>query len=403
MSLVGIFGLLLALAAVFVADLRRDRRRIAVFALLLVLHTAMCLLFYVFAEASGSDAQFYYYDPGRWRGASGFGTVFLVNLIQFLRDSFGGSFLDYFMIFNAIGFWGLVMMMLVMQETFADLDLRVPTLAYLTLFLPGLHFWTGFIGKDAPLFFAIALSIWAAMRIQRRYLAFGIAVAIMLLFRPHIALVALVAVAAAVILDKRTKLILKAGMIAGALAAGAIAIPDLQTTYRLDLGNADSVSEFVAERSAVTEESGGDAMLMNAGLPFKILSLWSRPFFFDADAMLAYAASVENAALLAIMALILFSFRSTWAAFRMVLHVRYSAFLFVAITLLIAAVNFNVGLGLRQKMMAMPALLAIFSAVLAVRMARARHAAALEQAALRAPARPSFSPSALGPPQLRHP
>jgi len=389
MSLVGIFGLLLALAAVFVADLRRDRRRIAVFALLLVLHTGMCLLYYLFAEATGSDAQFYYYDPGRWRGERGLGTLFVINMVQFLRDTLGGTFLDYFLLFRVPGVWGLVLMMRVLQETFAELDERVPTLAYLCLLLPGLHFWTAAIGKDSPLFFASACAVWAARKIEKRYVALGVAIAVALVFRPHIAILIIAAVGGALVLDRHTRFMYKALLIAGVAALAMVGLGDLQSSYRLDFSNPESVAEFVAQRSDVSEESGGSAELVSAGLPVKIASLWVRPLFFDADTLLAYVASAENIAILSIMLFILVNAKTTLGLVNRVLFVRYSALFFMLTTLLLGAVNYNIGLGLRQKMMAMPALLAIFFAVLAVRMAQARQAAALEQIALRAPAQPS--------------
>jgi hypothetical protein len=43
---------------------------------------------------------------------------------------------------------------------------------------------------------------------------------------------------------------------------------------------------------------------------------------------------------------------------------------FVLLTLLLAMVNYNVGLGLRQKMMMMPALLVFYASLLAVRAAQ---------------------------------
>jgi hypothetical protein len=51
------------------------------------------------------------------------------------------------------------------------------------------------------------------------------------------------------------------------------------------------------------------------------------------------------------------------------------------LTLLLALVNYNVGLGLRQKMMMMPCLLSFLVAVLAVRTARSRAVYDLRRAA----------------------
>jgi hypothetical protein len=52
------------------------------------------------------------------------------------------------------------------------------------------------------------------------------------------------------------------------------------------------------------------------------------------------------------------------------LFARFAILFFILLVILLALVNYNVGLGLRQKMMTMPALLVFFAAMVAVREAR---------------------------------
>jgi hypothetical protein len=51
--------------------------------------------------------------------------------------------------------------------------------------------------------------------------------------------------------------------------------------------------------------------------------------------------------------------------FRQIMLVRYSLIFAVALIALLSLVYYNVGLGLRQKMMMMPGLLTVFAATLA--------------------------------------
>lgn len=368
MTWVGLVGILLALSAAYVADVRGSRRRFVVFVLLLVLHTLASAAFYLYSESSGSDAHFYYYDPLRYHGLlTGFGTAFIMDVVQYLKQNLGGSFFDYFMMFQALGFWGLVFVYKTFHEIFTEVEGYQSSWTYLPLFLPGLHFWTSAIGKDAPIFLAVAISIWATLRLKKRLPALGFAIAVMLAVRPHVALLALIALAVAALLDRRTGVLLKTLFLVGVLAGGIVVASSLQSNHSVDVSNADSVSDFMEARASVDESSGADRSIVDANMPVKVLSLWFRPFFLDAENIMGYIASLENAALLALFAFLAWNFRLVRTTFMSVLYVRYAAILFVALTAVLAAVNFNVGLGLRQKMMAMPCLLVILTTLLAIK------------------------------------
>jgi hypothetical protein len=276
------------------------------------------------------------------------------------------------MIFNAIGFWGLVFLTKTIQEIHEELAVPNSGLVYLPLFLPGLHFWTGFIGKDAPLFFAVSLAVWACFNFHKRLPALGLALAIALAVRPHIAAIAFVAIGISAIRDAKTKLWMKTLIVIGVVAGTVYVVTGLQSSYGINISSAEGVSEFMAGRSSITEESGADLSIVQANFPIKVFSLWLRPFFFDAENIMGYIASMENAALLLIFAAILRNFGLLRQLFTKVLFVRFCVIFFLGLTGLLAAVNFNIALGLRQKMMALPCLIAMLATLLAVRASAAR-------------------------------
>jgi len=368
MTFVGVFGLLFALSAVYVANIKGSRSRFVVFVLLYVMHALAAVMYYFIAETTGSDAHLYFYDYMRvYQRTTGLGTLFVVNIVQYSREAFGGTFFDYFMIFQAFGFWGLVFLAKALNEVFDELEIEQPLLSYLPLFLPGLHYWTGAIGKDAPLFLGVSLAVWGCMRFNKRLPALGIAIMIMLAVRPHIAMVALISLGGAAILERRVKLWIKALMVVGIFAGSGVVITSLDTTYAINVASVESVSDFMSARSGVSEESGADLSIVQGNFPIKILSLWLRPFFLDAENLMGYVASMENVALLLIFAFLFKNYARLMRLSRQVLFVRFSVLFFIMLTGLLAAVNFNVGLGLRQKMMAMPCLLIVLGAVLAMR------------------------------------
>ena len=367
MTLLGLIGILIAAAGFRFARVSEARSRLVLFILLLFTHIGASVAYYIYAQAFGGDVALYYFDELGLYGNSGLSTIFVINLVQTMKQYFGGSFLDYFMIFQAMGFWGVLFIL----RTFDDIHNEVgqPTFnrVYLLLFLPGLHFWTSAIGKDAPIFLGVAMCVWAAFRLQTRYVAFGAGLVIAVLFRPHITLIALVALALTVLFARKTSIFTRVALLA-VVAAGIGSVGGLVSDSfgGLNISNSDAVTEFIETKSSVSEESGGDVNIVNASFPLKMVSLLFRPFFIDATGLLGYVASLENVVLLLVVGTLVWRFRTAFALARTAFFARFAILFFIMMTILLAMVNYNVGLGLRQKMMMMPALLVFFAALMAV-------------------------------------
>ena len=372
MTALGLLGILISILGFRFARANESRARFALFVLLLLLHLGASIAGYLYAREFGSDADLYYYDTlGIYGYQTGISTILIVNVTQFLKSYFGGSLFDYFLLFQAAGFWGILFIMRAFDDIHSELGRPTFSGIYFLLFLPGIHYWTSGIGKDAPMFLAVAMCAWAAFRLQSRYLAFGAGVAIALLVRPHIALVALVAFALTLLVGRGTPLLTRAVLLLAVLVGiGSVAGLVEGLVGGLNFSSADALSEFLETRSQVSESSGADLAITGASFPVKLLSLLFRPFFFDANGLFGYVASLENLVLLVLMVVLIRRFGTALALARATLFARFAFFFFILITALLATVNYNVGLGLRQKMMMMPALLTFFAAVLAVRSAR---------------------------------
>ncbi|MEA3015318.1 MAG: hypothetical protein QOI38_40 [Sphingomonadales bacterium] len=381
MTWVGILGMVLGLLSYRWAVRGHDWIAVMVFILLYLAHLGSTFYAYQLALGAGSDSVLYYYDPGHWYGQGlKLSTTFVIYLVQWMRAWIGGSYLDYFLLFQLFGLFGIAILMRTFHEIYEELGQPQPLWTYLLLFMPGLHFWTSGIGKDGALFFAACLSIWAATRITQRYIAFAIAIAIMILFRPHIALLAMVAVAASIFFDRRTKGGVKFLLfVAAALTTGFVAAT-VSSTFNLDVTNADSVSEFLSVRSEASQRSteGMNTGVLDASFPVRLFSLLFRPIFFDASGLPALIASAENALFLFIVGTLLFHTPKVIRIARAVTYVRY-AFAFAAlVALLLTIMYYNVGLGLRQKTMFVPAVLVMFVTFRAVY----RRAAGLRESGL---------------------
>lgn len=369
MTAFGLIGILISVAGFHFARANESRSRFVLFVLLLLVHIGAAIATYLYSQEFGGDVTLYYYDRmGLYGVASGLSTVFVVNFVQFLKSYLGGSFFDYFLLFQSMGFWGILFIIRAFDDIHEELGQPLFSYIYLLLFLPGLHYWTSAIGKDAPIFLGVAMCTWAAFRLQTRYLVFGAGVIIALLVRPHIALIALIALALSLLLGRNTSLLMRTGLLVVALAGIGSVAGLVEGTFRgLSLSSTDSVTEFLESKSQVSEASGADLSIVGASFPVKLFSLLFRPFFIDANGALGYVASLENTILLVIILTLVWRVRTVIAVARAAMFARFALIFFLMITMLLAMVNYNVGLGLRQKMMMMPALLVFFAAMLAVR------------------------------------
>jgi hypothetical protein len=169
--------------------------------------------------------------------------------------------------------------------------------------------------------------------------------------------------------DPRTRAPVRAGLLICAFAAINFVAGTVEDTMTVDMSSAESIGAFVSSQSEVTQTLHGGSAVVGASYPVRLFSLLFRPLFLDAGGAMGLIASFENAAILAIIIMILANLTTSKLLIRQIFFARFSLVYFLAITMLLALVYYNVGLGLRQKMMMMPALLAFFAALVAVRRA----------------------------------
>ena len=376
MTLVGLLGPIIALLAWQMAFVERTRTRAAIFFLAFLTHIGTTILYYFWVQTTVADTILYYDDPYSFYGTGfGMGTRFVIYMVQYLKDILGGTYQDYFLLFQAFGFWGVVLMMRIFEEIHIELGTKQSPFTYLLFFLPSIHFWTSAIGKDAPLFLAASLAVWSAMQLRRRFIAFGLSILIMVLFRPYIALAALMALALSAFIDPRNSVGTKLVLLLAAFAAVVPVLGTVENTFRVDVTSAESVSDFFQYQSEISAQDEGGSAVVGASYPVRIFSLLFRPLFVDANGAFGLIASLENLFLMFILFQMLRNFGSVKKLVRSVFFVRFGSIFAVVLILLLGFVYYNVGLGLRQKVMFMPGLLTLFVAVLAVKHAKAARTA----------------------------
>jgi hypothetical protein len=375
-TLVGIFGILLGLLSARYAFIRPTRIRVTVFVIAYLLQLGATFIYYKLVESGGGDAGLYYYDWIDYYGQVGFGvnTSFIVWIVQSLKLVFGGTFLDYFLLFQAFGFFGVVVLMRTFEETYEELGLEQPIFTYVLLLLPSIHYWTASIGKDGLFFFATTLTIWAMMRFRDRFVAFGFAILLLYLVRPHIALVTLAAFALTVLVDRQTRFSVKILLSIFAIGGMAFAIATMRSTFQIDLANANVVGDMLAGREAVVQTESAGRSVVNAIYPVRVFSLLFRPLFVDANGMLGLIVSFENALLVVAIGSLVYRRQALARLVKGVPYVRFALFSSISLLLLLAIGYYNVGLGLRQKVtMILPGILVAFVTLQAALAVSRRH------------------------------
>lgn len=369
MSPVALSGFLLSfLAIAFGWIAKKDTAQLGLLIALFVMHLAACFFYYRYSITNVSDAFGYYYYSYFIAGeAFGLGTVFTDQFVRFLKVDLGASYLDCFLFFQAIGFAGLTILVRVIgeiQEKVGNVEHR----RYLgLLFFPSVNFWTAAVGKDAPLFFSISLSTWAILNFRKRIVFFCAALGVMTLFRPHIALMAAAAVAGASSFGSSISVGRRLGLLAVSAAALAVGMVAVQSEFGVDVTSTSSVTSFLDKQNEIYATVSGSTSLGNAPYPVRVLSLLFRPFFFDAKNAMAIVASLENVAVLLAFFFLIRHIRDIRQLARHVFFIRYVLLLTLFILGSLTLVYYNVGLGLRQRVMAFPTFASLLVAVWAMK------------------------------------
>jgi hypothetical protein len=362
--IVALIGLFASLFAYAIAFPYAHQRRLDLYLALLLLHLVATVAYWLFTFDSGVDAYTYYRDPYNFYALSPFdsGTYFIVHLTQTVKQTLGGSFLDHFFFFQCFGMIGIALLFRCFNEIAESLGSPMPPLVVAALFLPGLHFWSVAIGKDGLMIMAISLSLWGVMQMQRRWFWIVLALVVMSLVRPHVAAFSVFAIVCAVVFTNRFALWTKLLMIP--VAVSGLIYTAFRAQELLKIGEGlGAISEFFETQQGYSEPYGSGVDTQSMIYPMKVFTLLFRPFFIDASGVMELVASFENALLLALFAYLVWSWRTVFHLMRKVPGIAYAVTFAAVLIAMLSLVNYNVGLGQRQKFMAVPALLVIYGAV----------------------------------------
>jgi hypothetical protein len=127
----------------------------------------------------------------------------------------------------------------------------------------------------------------------------------------------------------------------------------------------NSVADFIMAKQNTFEMVGGGTAV-HGGFVVRLLSLLFRPFFFDARGLFGLISSLENLIFIWGFFALLRNFREVRTRFQVGLFSKYCYVFTIILTIALAVLYYNVGLGLRQRVMVYPTLLPLLIAAWAI-------------------------------------
>ncbi len=287
----------------------------------------------------------------------------------------GPSAFAAFFVFSWLSFWGLYGFYRAFRLAVPNGDAR--RYAILVFFLPSLVFWASSIGKEALIIAFLGLAAYGAAKMFTRsggYLLAALGLAGVGLIRPHIALLALVAITGGYLIrarGDRPPLFGPVPQAIGLVALLAMAFVGLQQVEEFfgsdedgDRGVAETAERILDDTADQTARGGSefDAAPVRSpqDLPVGLVTVLFRPFPNEAENAQMLLTAVES---LVLMAFFVLSWRRVWAALRQVWtnpYVRMAVLYTLGFVIAFAAIA-NFGLLVRQRTQLYPFLLVILA------------------------------------------
>lgn len=327
-------------------------------------HTVFCVMYALYVLDSGGDAIHYYQAAKEGAVEFSLGTAAVSVFTMLFTEVLGLSFLGTFLAYNVFGFMGLLAFDASLQTSVEDKSRTVRRFATLIVFLPSVSFWSSAIGKDSLSFMAAGLALWAALSLGRRAWLMGVAVALMLFVRPHIAALMVMALAGSMFLQARVSMLQR--LLVGSIALGfAVVMIPFAMEYSGLKTSSDlaDLTEYIDTRQSYNMEGGGGVDISSMSLPLKLFTYLFRPLPFEVHSIPALAASIDNVVLLFLMLIGAWQMikrrKATVVANRMFLWVYL-----ISTWLILALTTSNLGISVRQKWMFAPMLIFLFISVI---------------------------------------
>lgn len=323
---------------------------------LYVWHAMFSMGYLWFSLNNPADATVYYDQSLIHSGEFKLGTEFVYFFTGIFTQTLGLSYLGAFLVYNCIGAFGLLAFASCARSATLGKSRIIRQLGWVVLLLPSISFWSGAIGKDAISFMSACLFLWSGIQIRQRVRWMIFAVLAMLLVRPHIAAVMVVAIAGGVVFSRGVSMPLRLSVAFFGTLAAIVVIPlALEFAGLGEARGAADITDYVEQRQAYNQAGGGAIDISSMSLPMQLLTYLYRPLPFEAHNATSLAASVENVFLIL---LTLAALGALVKRHAQSVQTKWMLWLYAGgAWVMLAATTANLGIAARQKWMFLPIML----------------------------------------------
>ena len=329
-------------------------------------HLLFSLIYYVYTRYNVADSN------GYWRIAKesgdgaldyflskGPGTPFVYVLNYFPSKILDFSIFSGTLLYSIVSFIGFFFYYKIIVELIPhNYKFYRYNLFPLLLFLPSLHFWSGGVGKDTLMFFAIGMFGYSLLNLGKRIPFLILSMFLCYMVRPHILFFLLIAFGSSFLISSKLSGFKRMFFFLVLIAISIVILPNVLQYVDLDGGSFDEI--LIRTETQARNLSGGfvgsSVDISSYPFPLKIFTFLYRPLFFDINGITAVIASFEN------LLLLIFSYKilkyKPIKTFREAPVIIKGFLFFLIIGAMILSLSLsNFGIILRMKNMFMPGFL----------------------------------------------
>ena len=266
---------------------------------LFIWHTIFSFIYAWYVSNFGGDAIMYYQEAQVGIVEFSFGVssvIFIANLIYKFLDL---SFLGLGIFFSIFGVIGLLAFDASLRHVTRGTSRNIKLLAVIIVLLPSISFWSAGLGKDAISFMATGLALWASLNLTKRKLLMVFAIASMLLVRPHMAGLMVIALTFTVMIGKNLNMLQRIFFGSIVLVTALFMVPFALDYAGLKHLNVQGLMSYIEQRQNYNWKGyGGGIDISSMSLPMQMFTYLFRPLPFEAHSFSVLMASIDNVFLL---------------------------------------------------------------------------------------------------------
>lgn len=331
-------------------------------------HSLFSMVYLVYTLRNPADSVRYFTSNAFDEQRFSLGTR-AVEYFTGLLKVFDLSYLGCFLVFNIIGAIGLITFAGVIKKTVKNSKRSLKFMSLIVVLLPSISFWSSAIGKDAISFLAINIALWAVLSLNKNKRLMVASIILMLLVRPHIAGMIILALSFSIAFDKNINSKLKVALLLFSVVGSIVMIP-FALKYA-GVGNegavgTDALQSYIEKRQGYNMQGGAGVDISSMILPEQMFTYLFRPLPHEASGITSLLASLDNVLLLCILILGLKSiFLKKLRQDKS--NRKFMWFYAVGTLIILSLTTANLGIAIRQKWMFVPMFIYLFISAMAYR------------------------------------